>query len=255
MATTAIEQISFDYPPLTEVESSVLGLYEATIERGLETFVEVGQAFMAIRDGRLYRATHRTFEDYLRERWQMSRPRAYQLMDSAQVAANLSTTVDTPPTSERQVRPLAALEPDDQRTAWSQAVAESDGEQPTAAKVEEVTKSLGQQIAARRREREETVTKAPSGDEIRRERAELAEMREQQRLNGIRNGKIFDVVRAIETLNEPGISLPEIAAEICRMDSPDKDWVGQAERALQHLKLLVKEIDREESDCSHRRSA
>jgi hypothetical protein len=254
MATTAIEQISFDYPPLTEVESSTFASHEATIERGLETFVEVGQAFMAIRDGRLYRATHRTFEDYCRDRWAISKTHANRMIEAAGVAESLAP-IGAIPTHESQMRPLAALEPEDQRTAWSQAVAESDGKQPTAAKVEEVTKSLAQQIAARRREREETVTKAPSGDEIRRERAELAEMREQQRLNGIRNGKIFDVVRAIETLNEPGIPLPEIAVEICRMDSPDKDWVGQAERALQHLKLLVKEIDREESNCSHRRSA
>ena len=37
---------------------------ELVIERGLKTFVEVGAALLGIRDGRLYRETHATFEDY-----------------------------------------------------------------------------------------------------------------------------------------------------------------------------------------------
>jgi hypothetical protein len=43
----------------------------------------------------------------------------------------LSTIVDKP-TSESQVRPLAALEPAEQKQAWTAAVAASDGKQPTA---------------------------------------------------------------------------------------------------------------------------
>ena len=46
---------------------------EAVIERGLRTFVEVGEALLRIRDERLYRETHGTFEDYCRERWAMRR--------------------------------------------------------------------------------------------------------------------------------------------------------------------------------------
>lgn len=53
----------------------------------------------------------------------MSRPRAYQLIDAAQVAGNLSTIVDTLPASESVVRPLARLEPDEQREVWAEAVA------------------------------------------------------------------------------------------------------------------------------------
>jgi hypothetical protein len=43
----------------------------------------------------------------------MSRPRAYQLIESANIMANLSTNVDKP-VSESQVRPLK-LEPEEQR--------------------------------------------------------------------------------------------------------------------------------------------
>jgi hypothetical protein len=61
----------------------------------------------------------------------MARQRAHQLIGAAEVFSNLSTTVDKP-TGERQARPLAELEPEDQRTVWEQAVADSGGEQPTA---------------------------------------------------------------------------------------------------------------------------
>jgi protein gp37 len=90
---------------------------ETNIERSAK---EVGKALLEIRDEKLYKkvAGFSTFQEYCRERWQMSRPRAYQLIDAAQIASNLSTVVDNPPTSERQVRPLTTLEPEEQREAW-----------------------------------------------------------------------------------------------------------------------------------------
>jgi len=56
-----------------------------------------------------------TFERYCKERWDMSRPRAYQLIDAVMIKDNLSTMVDIP---ERQLRPLARLEPQQQVKAW-----------------------------------------------------------------------------------------------------------------------------------------
>ena len=40
---------------LSIVESDNLLLYESIIERGLKTFVEVGNALLAIRESKLYR--------------------------------------------------------------------------------------------------------------------------------------------------------------------------------------------------------
>jgi protein gp37 len=88
---------------------------EAIIERGLSTFIEVGTALLEIRNGRLYRATHATFEEYCEKRWHFSRPRAYQLMDAAQVVSNLSTNVDKPRT-EAQARELVRFPPEVQRS-------------------------------------------------------------------------------------------------------------------------------------------
>lgn len=114
---------------------------EAVIERGLTTFIEVGQALMEIRDQRLYRAEYATFEDYCSKRWLISRPRAYQLMDAAKVAGVLSTTVDTMPGSEAVARELAPLidAPEAMVEMWQQTVDEH-GPEPTAAEVRGVVR-------------------------------------------------------------------------------------------------------------------
>ena len=121
---------------VTASEAERLAALEATIAQGLQTFVDVGNALLEIRDSRLYRTTHGTFEDYCRERWGFSRPRAYQLIDAAQVAGNLSTLVDTPIKSETHLRPLAGLPPELQREAWAAAVQTAPNGKVTAAHVQ-----------------------------------------------------------------------------------------------------------------------
>jgi transposase-like protein len=126
---------------LTVPERGRLTELEAIVEAGLKTFVDVGLALSEIRDGRLYRDEHETFEAYLDERWAMSRQRGYQLIDGARVVEFVSTTVDTPPTNERQARELARLldEPELMSEAWEEAIHVSDGN-PTAAAVAEAVK-------------------------------------------------------------------------------------------------------------------
>lgn len=108
---------------LTTVETNQLAECEAVIERGLNTFVEVGQALLAIRDARLYRLTHGTFEDYCRERWGMERNYANKLVAAASVMEDLGTVVPILPANESQARPLTALDtPEERQTAWQRAV-------------------------------------------------------------------------------------------------------------------------------------
>lgn len=112
--------------------------YERTIESGLQTFVEVGAALSAIRDSKLYRAGHGTFEEYCRERWGMSRPRAYQLIESASTVSTLVDKGIEPPQSERQARPLAKLPAEEQAPAWEEAneAAQAESREVTAKDVE-----------------------------------------------------------------------------------------------------------------------
>lgn len=79
---------------------------EEKIERGLKTFWDVGAALMQIRDERLYRADFATFEDYCQERWQMTRRRANQLVEAAQMGTMV------PIENERQARALAPVKED-----------------------------------------------------------------------------------------------------------------------------------------------
>jgi phage N-6-adenine-methyltransferase len=118
----------------TEVGTQRLAALEAVIERGLQTFVEVGNALLEIRDSRLYRESHATFEEYCRERWGWSRQRANQLIDAAGVMQNLTTMVVTPKT-ERQTRELIGLESELQREVWQAAVRLSKTGQPTAREI------------------------------------------------------------------------------------------------------------------------
>lgn len=121
--------------------------HEKVIEQGLATFIEVGNALLAIRDGKKYlHAGYGTFEDYCRQRWEFSRSRAHQLMDAAETTELVSTVVDkaesstsiVQPRSEGQLRPLAKLrnEPEKAREAWNDAVDDAGGGQPTAKQVE-----------------------------------------------------------------------------------------------------------------------
>ncbi len=60
-------------------EAESLAQYEEAIAAGLATdFLRVGEALSAISRRKLYRETHRTFEDYCRMRWGLPRATAYQ---------------------------------------------------------------------------------------------------------------------------------------------------------------------------------
>lgn len=123
---------------LTVNEQTELEKLETTISNGLQTFVEVGSALMTIRDQRLYRLAHSTFDDYCRDRWSISRIHAHRLIESAAVVGNLLPIGNTVPATESQARPLTALQPEQQREAWQQAVDTAPNGKVTAAHVESV---------------------------------------------------------------------------------------------------------------------
>jgi hypothetical protein len=135
---------------------------ELKVERA---FYEAGVALRELRDRRLYRSTHRTFEEYCYERFGYTRRRPYQLIEAAIVFENLCTngtqnlerddlcTIGTQknsfaadrqilPTSERQVRDLLKLEPAMQQEAWQQAVAAADGKVPSSRVVRGIVERL-----------------------------------------------------------------------------------------------------------------
>lgn len=129
---------------LTTTEQYELRGHEQVIERGLATFYEVGTALLAIRDKRLYRATHGTFEDYCEQRWSIKHSRANQLMDAAEIMNHLSTIGGSLPSNERQARELARLSDVDQVLAWKVIAdtAQASGGKVTAGYVKAIAETL-----------------------------------------------------------------------------------------------------------------
>ena len=96
---------------------------ETLIAHGQERFCQIGRALKEIKDGRLYKqALFETFEAYVKARWDMGRSQAYRLIKSYEVVRNLSPIGDIMPANESQVRPLAQLDPCEQRNIWKDLI-------------------------------------------------------------------------------------------------------------------------------------
>lgn len=115
---------------------------EQRIERGLKSFIDVGEALATIHNGYLYRATHTTFEDYCRERWNLSRPRAYELMAAADVVSGMPDT-EVQISNARQANALSAVPEAERAEVWDAAVERTNGK-PTAKAISEVVKARTQ---------------------------------------------------------------------------------------------------------------
>lgn len=105
---------------------------ENAIEDYLKSFKQIGRCLSQIRDEKLYRATHKTFEAYCSERWAFKMRRAYQLIDASVAAENVQHVAQKP--NARQASELAKAPNDQQPEIWEQVV-EQNGEKVTAAKV------------------------------------------------------------------------------------------------------------------------
>lgn len=131
-ASATIDVPAVEIPELTEDEQRDRLHLERRVERA---FFEAGKALIELRDRRLYRSTHRTFEEYCRDRFGHNRRQSYLLMDAAVVFDNLAQKCDRSdhilPTNEWQVRPLTKLDPDIQPEAWQQAVESAKGKVPS----------------------------------------------------------------------------------------------------------------------------
>lgn len=92
---------------LAPAERSRLDELETVIERGLGTFVEVGQALMEVREARLYRAEHVTFKAYCEQRWGFSDSRGRQLIAAAKTVTDVTVAGLPAPKTEGEARRLA----------------------------------------------------------------------------------------------------------------------------------------------------
>lgn len=152
---------------LKDLEKQSLGELEGIIQNHFCTFFyEVGCALAQIRDSELYKETYTTFEDYCKERWGMSRQRAYQLIKAAEVYDNLSTAVDKP-INEAQIRPLTKLSsPDKQLEAYTRAVETAPEGLMTATHVSKVVEEMTTKPKKQRTERQDNRDLLPNAVEL-----------------------------------------------------------------------------------------
>ena len=76
-ASATITVTAVEVPELTQEEQSDRLHLERKVERA---FFEAGKALAELRDRRLYRSSHRTFEEYCRDRFGHSRRQSYLLI-------------------------------------------------------------------------------------------------------------------------------------------------------------------------------
>jgi histone H3/H4 len=141
---------------------------EAIIERGLKSFIEVGDALKEIRDNKQYEKQYGTgigWESYLKTRWDMSKPFANDLIKASETVKILKTfaIANVLPDKESQVRELRKAPEDKQAEVWNEAVQEaqkSGRKQPTAKEVSNiVSMSTGKAISVAKKPE---VTEKPS---------------------------------------------------------------------------------------------
>lgn len=78
-----------DAPKLVLDEPQIFAQCEAAVETLKWAFWAAGKALQVIRDGRLYRENHQTFDDYLEARWDMQRAYADKLIRTWRIAEAL----------------------------------------------------------------------------------------------------------------------------------------------------------------------
>ena len=138
---------------LSEQEQQRLVQLEQDIR---QAFYVAGAALLEIRDRRLYRQDFACFEEYCQSRFTLTRRSVNYLIAASSVVKNLLRTKANNflgtngslvlpfvlPTSERQVRPLAKLEPQKQVEVWHRAVEIAGGKVPSG----KIVKHLVDQI-------------------------------------------------------------------------------------------------------------
>jgi ParB family chromosome partitioning protein len=118
-----------------DADVALLEQMEEAIRRDENGFIDAGTALRTINEKRLYKlkngGMYKTFEAYCKDVWRISRPRAYQLIESVKVVENLSTSLSTcvekTDLKEFVVRPLAELKcPEAQVAAFQEAKRHAD---------------------------------------------------------------------------------------------------------------------------------
>lgn len=225
---------------LSTEEKTALTYHENVIEKGLETFIEVGQSLQYIRDNRLYRSDFTTFDDYMSDRWGKSRAWASNMIKSVDVINSLESVNPglQKPETEKVARPLAKLKNDPELMAqvWEEAVAEAKlqyeaglkkSDQPTHKEVEAKVKEYEDKINQLKTELADKQKEA--------EDAKQGELFFQKKLNE----KVTENYNLIETIENQNKQIKELNSDI----SAKENALSTLNTQRADLDLLSQELD------------
>jgi len=136
--------VALEVRPLTNAEVRELQRLEGKIKN---SYLDMVLAINTISERELYRETHSSLNDYLRDRWDISPAGASRYLSSARAIRNIQTSprqLCATPSRESHVRPLTKLPEERQVDAWQAATetASSEDRGVTAADVESAVESL-----------------------------------------------------------------------------------------------------------------
>jgi DNA repair exonuclease SbcCD ATPase subunit len=134
--------------PETEERDHHEGVVDSVIG-GIQQLSQIGDASLKVlRDKRLYRSTHATFEEYCQERFGFKGNYAHKRVAFAEVLDALCTRVHKLPATEGQARSLSKLPTSDlQAEAWENAQTATGKDQPSASAVSQSVEELLAKIA------------------------------------------------------------------------------------------------------------
>jgi len=147
----AVEQIDpKGLTALNVAEEMKLTELEEHIKRNLSGFMFIGRALKAINDDKLYRGKFKTFEEYCRERWNLSDKYSYRLIHAYTCVDALEkhfspTGEKRFPANEYQVRPLVKAfeeKPDQWVKAWTKVLAAAKDKPITSDDVQKVVDKM-----------------------------------------------------------------------------------------------------------------
>ncbi|MEG4984681.1 hypothetical protein QUB08_02705 [Microcoleus sp. BR0-C5] len=221
--TNTLLESEYATAQLDVTERARLEELESIVENGLQTFYEVGKALDEIREQKLYRESHKTFDAYCREKWGIAKQTANRFIAAAQVIENLTPMGVKIPANERQVRPLTGLSPELQLEIWQEALESSPNGMPTGAAVQRLVEQRFPASGSGR-------TGKDDASELEKLRSDNQRLREQIReQNKERDRRAAAVALELEQLRAEN---RQLKAELLQRD---KDW--EVRLAAERIKI------------------
>lgn len=165
---------------LTESDLAVLAEKEKTIENGGSQQVATAHAFKDIRDFGLWKATHKSFRGYVKERWSCEKSRVGQLIKLAEIREQLRMEIPAKdkskkegdleaclPLNESQIRCLLKLKkPADRTLVWMKLLESKTPQNITGTEVRKEMCTMFPDVAPVKHADKAATPELPIGDDM-----------------------------------------------------------------------------------------